>query len=260
MTQASLSPDLSGAIGASPSVDAIEPAREAPESALWVTTLTASSLLLAAVLLLGLLNRNVVTDAPYRGFVFGVTIMIVVLGVGALAYVVAVARRQGLLGSRDPSTQGPASVAPSGLHVVPAVPAEMGRRRRRQLEVERSVRSQQAKAIATATAPPPETRAEAAPTMQSRTVPSRPVAGAAQGPAPVVADRADPRPAPMRVPPVHPAIRMPGPAMRQPRPAAWPAHAPVLRMATSPVMARTYAFTQQVGSATVRLHVPTVHR
>ena len=48
--------------------------------------------------------------------------------------------------------------------------------------------------------------------------------------------------------------------MRQPRPAAWPAHAPVLRMATSPVMARTYAVTQQVGSATVRLHVPTVHR
>lgn len=283
MTQASLSPDLSGALGASPSTDSPARTGQISESALWIMALTASGLLVAAVLLVGVLSRSVVTDASFGGFVSGVSIMIAALGVGALTYVLVTFRRQGLLRAND-RTQASTRVAPSGMHVVPARPAEMGRRKRRQLQAERSVRSRQAKAIASATPAPtkarPVARAQArpvAPPVPKRpaTAP-RPVVAARPAPRQAVAIRPNPgpapaglrmpqstpartaRPVPSRAVPARPAIRMPRP--RQPRPGAWPRRAPVVRMAPPPAMPRTQVLMHQINAANVRMQAPSVPR
>ena len=256
MTQASLSPDLSGALGAEPSAVSSVRAGRNPEPALWIIALTASGLVLAAVLLLGLLTRSAVGDASFGGFVSGVAIMFASAGVGAWAYVLVTARRQGLLGSSEPPKPVIKRVAPSGMHVVPARPAEMGRRRRQQLELERSVRSKQAKAIAAAaSATPPKPRPQPrpmAPAHASRR--PAPVGRSAPGPASVRSVSHAPAGSVVR------AIRMPQPQLRQPRPAAWPVRAPVVRMAVPSAMPHTQATLQQVSAANVRMQMPSVRR
>ena len=273
MTQASLSPDLSGAVGASPAADAHAQTGRNSESALWVTALAASGLLAASVLLVGVLARSASTDASFGGFVSGVSIMIAAFGVGTLAYVLVTARRQGLLGAErsEPSAE---RAIPSGMHEVPALPAEMGRRKRRQMQAERSDRSRQAKAIATvasaapkahpATPPAAEPRPIAPRPMVSPQAKARPLAPSVVRPRPrPVARQASPpaqvtRPVPIRAVPVRPAIRMPGPQVRQPRPGAWRTRAPVVRMATPPAMPRTRVVLQQVNAANVRMQAPPV--
>ena len=298
LTQASLSPDLSGAVGASPAADAHAQTGRNSESALWVTALAASGLLAASVLLVGVLARSASTDASFGGFVSGVSIMIAAFGVGTLAYVLVTARRQGLLGAErsEPSAE---RAIPSGMHEVPALPAEMGRRKRRQMQAERSDRSRQAKAIATvasaapkahpATPPAAEPRPIAPRPMDSPQAKARPLAPPVARPRPAaprapivtrpaprqaVVERPNPRPTPVarqasppaqvtrpvpiRAVPVRPAIRMPGPQVRQPRPGAWPTRAPVVRMATPPAMPRTRVVLQQVNAANVRMQAPPV--
>jgi hypothetical protein len=281
LTQASLSPDLSGALGASPSTPAASRTDHTSESSLWVTALTASGLVVAAVLLLGLLSRNVVADASLGGFVSGIAIMIAALGASALAYVLITARRQGLVGSSNAPSEASTHEVPSGMHVVPALPAEMGRRRRLQLEEERSARSRQAKAIASATATPLPARPAARPTATPRPVATehtptpRPSVRAAPSthlrPRSAAVGRPGPRPSPasnvgpaavraLPARPMPPAIRMPGPWMRQPRPAAWPVRAPVVRMAVPPAMPRTRVAMHQVRAADTRMRVPFTRR
>ena len=174
MTQASLSPDLSGAVGASPAADAHAQTGRNSESALWVTALAASGLLAASVLLVGVLARSASTDASFGGFVSGVSIMIAAFGVGTLAYVLVTARRQGLLGAErsEPSAE---RAIPSGMHEVPALPAEMGRRKRRQMQAERSDRSRQAKAIATVASAAPKAHPATPPAAEPRPIAPRPM-------------------------------------------------------------------------------------
>ena len=289
MTQASLSPDLHDALGAPPSgPDAVRPGIPS-ESALWMIALTSSSLVLAAVLLLGLLSRSVVRDASLGGFVSGVGIVIAALGVGGVSYALVTARRAGYIDS----TASPAATTavPAGMHVVPAVPPDLGRRKRRQLEAERAERNRQAKAIATATAvtatprsrPAAPGRQAARPVAPPRSTPRpsqrhaarrtmgravQPASGPAARP---VAARPAPvhamRPAPANQAPVQPssatprpvarpAITMPRQQMRQPRPAAWPHRAPVVRMAPPPMRTRTHVATFQVNAANVRAAHP----
>jgi hypothetical protein len=300
LTQASLSPDLSDAVGASPAADAHARTGQTFESALWVAALAASGLLVASVLLVGVLARSASTDASFGGFVSGISIMIAAFGVGTLAYVMVTARRQGLLGAKRsrPSAEG---AIPSGMHEVPALPAEMGRRKRQQMQAERSDRSLQAKAIATvasaaptvhhATPPAAEPRPTAPrPTVSPRakarpvTLPvARPrpatprphiatrlaprqavVAGPDPRPAPVARQASTPArvvgPVPARAVPARPAIRMPGPRVRHPRPGAWPARAPVIRMATPAELPRTRVVMQQVNAANVRMQAPPLRR
>lgn len=293
MTQASLSPDLPGALGASPSIPG-SGTRPGPasEAALWITALSSTGLVVAALLLLGLLMRNVVTDASLGGFVAGIGIVIAVLGVGGVTYALVSARRAGYLQLAEATVTGGSDEVPAGMRVVPALPPDFGRRRRLELEAERSTRSRQAKAIATAAAVSvrkqrplaprrPVTRpvavtpqnATARPPRQQHTPAQPPQQQRAARPAPALAARpavaptrrpAPARPTPIRMapPPVRmraparPAITMPRPQPPAPRPAAWPSRAPVVRMATPPIRPRTQATTFQVNAATVRSATP----
>ena len=271
MTQASLSPDLHAALGAPPSVrDASQRSGPSSEAALWMIALTSSTLVIAAVLMFSLLASATVRNASLGGFFMGVGVVIAALGVGGMAYVLVTARRAGYLDSAEASAAA-ASVAPAGMHVVPAVPPDLGLRKRRQLEAERADRNRQAKAIATASA---ATAQKARPMAPRRPAP-RPVAPPRPAPrpvpqrvvrsAPVRAPRPlPPRPAPQRPPappsrvqaPTRAPITMPRPQVHPPRPAAWPSRAPVVRMATPPMRPRTQAATFQVNAANVRVAAP----
>lgn len=290
MTQASLSPDLRGALGA-PSAPGDTSTRPAvpSEGALWMVALTSSSLVAAAVLLLALLLNNVVVDASLGGFISGIGIVIAALGIGGVSYSLVTARRAGYL--VDPAaTAAGSTVAPAGMHVVPALPPDLGRRKRRQLEMERSARKRQAQAIAAATAmAPPKARpvanrqpmpqpttARPAPTRMAQTptrvAPPRRVQTTRPRPAQTTAS-APARPAPARVAPApvmpvmpRPAsttdrassrpITMPQAPVRPTRPAAWPDRVPGLRMPAPRMRPRTQVATFQVHAANVRAAAP----
>ena len=281
VTQASLTPDFHQAQPTSPSIQADRARTGAsPEVTLWLIALTATGLLMAAVLLLGLLVRNVVRDASMGGFVFGVAVMIATLGIGALGYVLVTARREGWLGSREDVPVPAASPTPSGMHVVPAVPADSARRKQRELQDQRSARSQQAKAIAAAAAVPDKPRpGDQQPPAPRPATPQQSVAGptpgrvapaavtrpaSAQGIAPRVARPAAvgmATSAPVRPQPgPPPAIRMPRPPVHAPRPMAWPVAAPVVRMGTPPMHPHTQAALFQVNAANVRPPAPAWRR
>lgn len=270
MTQASLSPDLPGALGAVPANPAAD-VRPGPisEAALWLVALLSSGLVLAAVLLLGLLARNAIADASFGGFVSGIAVMVAALGVGGQAYALVTAKRQGLLGPAPDAAAPTASAAvPDGMHVVPARSADPSRRRREELQAARAERSKQATAIAAAVAastePRPTQRPPATPPATPRqNVSAPPPVPTAQ---PVPARPAPPRQAqadrPMARTQSIPrlAIRMPGPPVRAPRPAAWPMAAPVVRMAGPRVHPHSQAALFQVAAANERPSVPSYRR
>ncbi len=277
VTQASLTPDLLRAQPTGPSIEADDARTGAkPEAALWLLALTATGLVMAAVLLVGTLVGSAVRDASVGGFALGIAVMIATLGIGALAYVLVTARREGWLGALEDAPVPAASPTPSGMHVVAAVPADPARRKRRELAEERSARSLQAKAIAAAAAelddpratgqqpsasrstPPQQSIARPAPERVAPAAVTRPVS--APGIAPRVA-----RPAPFGMAPSAPArsqpgpppaIRMPRPPVHAPRPVAWPMAAPVVRMGAPRMHPHTQAALFQVNAANV--HTPTV--
>jgi hypothetical protein len=246
VTQASLSPDLDGALGAAPvSRDTDMPQGAVSEGALWVVALLSSGLVLAAVLLLGLLARNAITDASFGGFISGIAVMVAALGVGGQTYALVTARRQGLLPTPTKVSATAASSVPSGMHVVPARPADLGRRRREQLEAAHSERSKQAKAIAAAVA------SSTIPRPAQRPATPRPAAPRPSQP-PVPAARTQPNPPP--------AIRMPATTVWVPRPAAWPTAAPVLRMSAPQTHPQAQAALFQVNATNVRPPAPGYRR
>jgi hypothetical protein len=290
VTQASLSPDLHGPLGATPSVRNAAPRHgSTSEASLWMIALTSAGLLLAALLLLGLLVRNAVSDASLGGFVSGAGIVIAVLGIGGISFAMVTARRAGYLDAIGSSladrTTKTIGVVPAGMHVVPALPADLGRRKRRQLEEARAVRARQAKAIAAATtsraprpaAPRPPDRgaipARTAPRPPRRraapTAVARHPSPASLRPAPAQPARPASRPAPVRrvavalmkpPTPARPAITMPGPHARPVRPAAWPAQAAFPGMGTPPLRPRTQVAMLQVHAANVRTAAPVRYR
>lgn len=270
MTQASLSPDLQGALGAPPSIrDTSTRPAGTSEGALWMIALMSTGLVVAALLLLGLLLRNVVTDASLGGFVAGIGVVIAALGVGGVSYALVTARRAGYLELAVDSRPSASVAVPVGMRAVPALPPDLGRLKRRQLEAERASRSRQAKAIATATAVSanrprtapqrPATRASA----PVRTAPRPPQQRIVRTAPPRAARPLPPRPAALArvavVPqarpqmPVRPTITMPRTHVQSPRPAAWPNRAPVVRMPTPSVRPRTHAAMFQVNATNVRV-------
>jgi hypothetical protein len=279
VAQASLTPDLLQARPTSPSIEANDVRTgAAPEAALWLLALTATGLVVAAVLLLGLLVQSAVRDASMGGFAFGVAVMIAALGIGALAYVLVAARRAGWLGALEDAPVPAASRTPSGMHVVAAVPADPARRKRRELQDERSARSQQAKAIAAAAVvsdkPRPRTQQPPAPRPAT---PQQSIAGptpervaptvARPASAPGIAPRVAPpapvgrAPSPALSQPGPPAaIRMPRPPVHAPRPVAWATGAPVVRMGAPRMHPRTQAAMFQVNAANVRTPAPAWRR
>ena len=268
VTQASLSPELRGDPGTPPSVRQPERSGGTSEAALWMVATTSLALVVAAVLLLGLLSRNVVTDASLGGFVTGIGMVIAALGIGGIGYVLVTARRAGYLGEPE-IVAAAASVAPAGMHVVPALPPDLGRWKRRQLEEQRSARSRQAKAIASAAAasvptprpvtprrPAPRPVATARPAVRPRPQPvvsSAPTRVTGPQPARPVQSRRVAAAPPVKAPAlVRASITMPKPQGRSPRPAAWPQRAPAVRMAAPPMRPRTQVATFQVNAANVR--------
>ena len=287
MTQASLSPDLHGALGATPSLGAVSTRDgSTSEASLWMIALTSSGLVVAALLLLSLLVRNVVSDASMGGFVSGAGIVIAFLGIGGVSYATVTARRAGYLNvAESPAADRPAATTaavPAGMRVVSALPADLGQRKRRQLEAERAARTRQAKAIAAAmeartsrpVAPPRPAPVSAAPphavprasgghpagpvtTYPSRPASLRPVS--AQATRPTASQPAPVRVATARVMPQAPtgvAITMPGSVVRPPRPSAWPAQAAFPGKAAPPLRPRTQVATLQVHAANIRAAAP----
>ena len=261
MTQASLSPEFHPPLGASASTrDGQADPVGISEAALWIIGLTSSGLLIASILLLGVLARSILDDASLAGFIAGSSVMLATLGVGGLAYALVTARREGYFGQRESAKPVAAEApAPRGMYVVPAVPADLGRRKRRELHDERSARSQQAKAIAAAavvskprsvTQRPPAPRPT--PVRTARPTPPRVAPPVPVRPAPPVPVRSQQAP--------RPAIRMPRPQVRPPRPAAWPMAAPVMRMSAPRVHSHSQAALFQVNAANVRAPAPAWRR
>jgi hypothetical protein len=129
----------------------------ASQAALWLFGLTASTLVFAALLLLGVLAQAASIDARLNGFVTALALVVGIVGVAAVAYVVVSAHRAGYLGQPEarqrvdmPAERAGDPPSPSsGLRVVPALPADLVARRRRELAARRDVRATQARAIAT---------------------------------------------------------------------------------------------------------------
>ncbi len=281
VAQASLTPDLLQAQPTNPSIEAndVRTAAE-PEATLWLLALTATGLVMAAVLLLGLLVQSTVRDASVGGFALGVAVMIATLGIGALAYVLTAARRAGWLDSLEDAPVPAASPTPSGMHVVPAVPADPARRKQRELQDQRSARSQQAKAIAAAAGVSVKPRpSDQQPPASRPATPRQSIAGPTPervAPAavtrPASAQGVAPRQAPAA--PAHvatsalarsqpgppPAIRMPRPPVHAPRPVAWPVAAPVVRMGAPRMHPHTQAALFQINAANVRTPAPAWRR
>jgi hypothetical protein len=231
VTQARVSSDLHPALPTSSPVQGIH-ARPGLSSdpALWLIALTASGLVLSAVLLLGLLARNMLRDASIGGFVSAVAIIIATIGIGALAYVLVTAKREGWLNSPDATTSGTAPEVPNGMHVVPATPS-------------RSRPVAQPSQPAAWTAPRP--------------VPARPAAAQVPHPAPTrtarrVAEHTGPPALASTRPAAPPPIRMPLPTGYPPRRPAWPMAAPVIRMPAPRMDPHAQAALYQVNAAIIR--------
>jgi hypothetical protein len=286
VTQASLSPDLDGALGASPSPSGTGlRGSTGSEASLWIIALTSSGLLIAAVLLVGLLAQSSGTDASLAGFVTGIAMIMATAGIGALGYVLVIAKRQGLLAATGEPRSVSTHIAPSGMQVVSALPADATRRKRLEREAEHAARSRQAKAIAVAAASSapraPAPRPIAQRPANPRPVVPVPVARRPVAPTSVAqAARPAPRPAPARVAPapanrmappasvrprpvayaVHPAIRMPRPPARPASQPAWPAGAPAVRVPAPYVAPRTQVALYQINAANVRTQAITYPR
>lgn len=229
MTQASLQPDIESTMGMKPPRDATGAnAARSSESALWLFGLMSMATILAAALILALLAQSAPADASLGGFLVGVAVMIACLGAGAMAYVYVSARRAGYLGGVREHEEPRSPVAPSGMTVVPAVPADLGRRKKQQAQMEHAARSRQAKAIATVNAS----------------------AHRSQPPTPVPA----PAPTQMAAAGAPPVVRMPRPAVRAPRPTLNAAVPPAFpRMSAAPIHPRSSPALFQVGAASVRV-------
>ena len=150
MTQASLSPDLPSAVRTR-TTDGTRPGLSS-EAALWLFALTSVALVVASVLLVGLLAQGAISDASIGGFLWATAIVTAAIGLGALAYVGTAAKRSGSVAADQDKKAAASDDADDGLRVAPAVPADLGRRKRLQLAEEQAARSRQAKAIASAEA------------------------------------------------------------------------------------------------------------
>jgi len=243
VTQASLSPDLQSTNGHSPAEGEHRGADS--EAALWLFGLTSLALVFASILLLGLLAQRAVADAPLFGFFSATAVVAATIGLGAMTYVVATAKRAGYIRTEATTPSDPAGATPAGMRVVPAAPADPARRKRSQRAEEQAARSRQATAIVAAeatrrtravanrqTVARPVRPRSAAPT----TAPARASAGV-PGPA-----RSAPGPRPKVIVPVKPPART-----SRPTPVAvFP------RMPATTVRPRTQVARTQLAAADIR--------
>jgi hypothetical protein len=243
VTQASLSPDLQATIGNSPAEGQSRGAGS--EAALWLFGLTSLALVFASLLLLALLAQRAVADAPLFGFFSATAVFAAAIGLGAMTYVVATARRAGYIRSEAAASSDAAGETPAGMRVVPATPADPARRKRSQRAQEQAARSRQASAIAAAAATR-HTRQVAPRQAVARPVRPR---SAAPTTAPVRASvevrgpaRAVPDPRPRVVVPVKPPAQASRPAPVRVFP----------RMPAAPVRPRTQVARTQLVAADVR--------
>lgn len=252
MTQASLSPDLHGTRDASSPVREGTTSDPSLDATLWMIALTSTSLVVASLLLLGLLMRSVITDAALGGFVSGVGIIIATIGVGGVSYSLVTARRAWTIAV--PEAAGSASAAvPPGMHVVPALPPDTGRRGRQRLEQERATRARQAQAIAAAGAAE-STNARPLPARQQPSPEPEQRTGAATPPLLTLPPETRKQMAPSSTetkPTARPPM-MPQAQARRPRPAAWPNRTPAVRMPPPPLRQRTQVAAFQVQAAHIR--------
>lgn len=246
MTQASLSPDLPSSVGLRPAGG--ERPGIGSEAALWLFGLTSLTLVLASLLLLALLAQDAVADGPLSGFVSATAVAIATIGVAALAYVIATAKRSGYIGAGRLATPDPSLEVPAGMHVVPATPADPAARQRRQRAEEQAARERQAKAIAAVES---ERRAAATRPAQSVATPA-PVEAAAQVRPQAAAPLRPPSAAPARptttVPSQAASVAATPPRSQRPTPA------PVFpRMPAPVVRPRTQVARTQLVAADIRM-------
>lgn len=142
MAQASLAPDLASNTRST----------MGSEASLWLFGLTSLTLVFASLAVVGLIAQSGVGSAALSGFATGIAVMTAVLGLVAVTYVGAAARRAGYIGARDARPAKPPSRPSDGLEVAPIVPAAIAHMRRKELADGRKVRSKQAQAISTAEA------------------------------------------------------------------------------------------------------------
>jgi hypothetical protein len=205
VTQASLSPDLPSSVGLRP-VGGERPGIGS-EAALWLFGLTSVTLVLASLLLLALLAQDVVADGPLSGFVSATAVAIATIGVAALVYVIATAKRNGYIGAGSVATPDPSLEVPAGMHIVPATPADPAARQRRQRAEEKAARDRQAKAIAAveserraAAMRPTETVTTPAPPKTAPRPPTQPAPAPARAPLEAAAPVRPQTAAPVRPP------------------------------------------------------------
>ncbi len=165
MAQASLSPDYGSVAPPNPSADAEDVGaiqRHGPT--LWLFGLTAMTLVFASLLLLGLLARSAIVDPTVRDAVNAYTMLTATVGLVAMTYVLAMARKAGFFGSSR--TSAPALHADpetEGLLIAPTVPASVSPHLLRKTAVAQASRAQQARAISAAAIPRPPWPAATAP-------------------------------------------------------------------------------------------------
>ena len=155
VSQASLSPQIkSAAPSAGP--DHVSNEHDGRHSAvtLWLFGLTAMTLVFASLLILGLLARRGIVDPSVSNAVNAYTILTSTIGLVALAYVLTMARKAGLLtSSQGAEADAPASPPSDGLRIAPAVTAGVAPRVRQKTVAAQQARSRQARAIAAAAVP-----------------------------------------------------------------------------------------------------------
>lgn len=233
MTQATLSTEFDPTSGLAPPRDVRSGASS--EAALWLFGITAATLVLASLLILGLVAQNALADAALSGFVSALALVVGIVGVVAMGYVVATAHRAGYLSlaemprlaastfSADAAWVDDAPPPSSGLRVVPALPPDLSARRRHEVAAARDARAKQARAIAAADtarrsarpATPLVSPVRSRQVQVIRPVPSlRPTTGpvgrrshSSPGPRPAARPSGVPPYLRMSTPPVHPQVR-----------------------------------------------------
>jgi hypothetical protein len=239
VAQATLTPDTVSTSPPSPSTDSGGSAQRIGPT-LWLFGLTAMTLVFASLLLLGLLTRSAIVDSMVRDAVNAYTVLTATVGLIAMTYVLAMARKAGFFGtSRTDTHVAPAAADAAGLMVAPTVSPHL----RQQAAMAHESRTRQARAISAAAAHQVQRRTQRV---------FMPLAGVASVPGPSVQSA---RPAPRPVVAVaRPVAAVARPVMpiraRSPRPAGG---APAfLRMAQPPMHTRAQPAAWQVRAASGR--------
>jgi hypothetical protein len=207
------------------------------------------TLVFASLLILGVLTRSSIVDANVTGAVNAYALLTASIGLAALTYVLAMARRAGLFDARtEPSVAPTPEHRQDGLMLAATVAPSVSTRVRQQQMEAREARRQRANAIIAATTPltRPSQPTPAGPTPRpASTAPVVPVVrlvspGSAAPPAPPPAARRAEVPSVQRVMPPSPAPMSVGGA---------PAY---LRMQTPSVPSRGLPEAFQVAAASIR--------